>query len=203
MHYTNSLGTDLEVGMPKNHVWMGGADNSQTGIRFVANMPTEEIFSAPKRDEVNGVVYASKPLALNGNVIEGIRLTLKDGRIVDIHADQGEEVLRHAIETDEGSHYFGEIAMVPVDSPISESGLLFYNTLFDENAACHFAFGEAYPSCVEGGDFLSIEELKARGLNAESAEHVDFMVGTADLLIVGTTEDGREVVIMKDGKFAL
>ena len=203
VRYKNALGTDVTVGMPKEHVWLAGADTAKSGVRFVANMPTEEVFSAPQRDAVDGVLCASKPLALDGNLVEGIRLTLEHGRIVGIHADKGEDVLRQAIETDEGSHYLGEIALVPVDSPIAQSGLLYYNTLFDENAACHFAFGQAYPACVQGGDDLSDEELLARGINAVSSEHVDFMVGTDDLSIIGTTSDGREVVIFKDGRFAL
>ena len=152
---------------------------------------------------MDGVLCASKPLALDGNLIEGIRLTLEHGRIVGIHADKGEEVLRQAIESDDGAHYLGEIALVPVNSPIAQSGLLYYNTLFDENAACHFAFGQAYPACVPGGDDLSEEELLACGINASNSEHVDFMVGTEDLSIIGTTSDGREVVIFKDGRFAL
>lgn len=130
-------------------------------------------------------------------------MTFKAGRIVDVHADKGEDVLRKAVDTDEGSHYLGEIALVPQDSPIAQSGLLFYNTLFDENAACHFAFGEAYPGCVKGGDGLSIEELKARGINAQSNTHVDFMVGTEDLRITGTTRDGRTISVFENGKFAL
>ncbi|MBE6617866.1 MAG: aminopeptidase [Ruminococcaceae bacterium] len=203
LRYTNSLGTDLTVGMPEEHVWMAGGDTSRAGIKFVANMPTEEIFSAPKKDEVNGVLYASKPLNLRGNIVDGIRLTFEKGRIVDIHADQGEDILRAAIETDEGSHYLGEIALVPYDSPISNSGVLFFNTLFDENASCHFAFGEAYPSCVKGGDDLPMEELLKRGINADSSQHVDFMVGTADLSIIGTTEDGREIPVFVDGNFVI
>ena len=189
--------------LPDEHVWMAGADTAKSGVRFVANMPTEEIFSAPRRDAVDGVLAASKPLSLNGNVIEGIRLTLEHGRIVGIHADTNEEVLRQAIETDEGAHYLGEIALVPVDSPIAQSGLLFYNTLFDENAACHFAFGQAYPACVPGGDDLSEEELVRRGINVVSTMHVDFMVGTEDLSIIGTTKDGREVIVFENGRFAL
>ena len=203
VRYKNALGTDVVVGLPDEHVWMAGADTAKSGVRFVANMPTEEIFSAPKRDAVDGVLAASKPLALNGNVIEGIRLTLEHGRIVDIHADTNEEVLRQAIETDEGAHYLGEIALVPVDSPIAQSGLLFYNTLFDENAACHFAFGQAYPACVPGGDDLPEEELVRRGINVVSTMHVDFMVGTEDLSIIGTTKDGREVTVFENGRFAL
>lgn len=203
LHYRNALGTDLTVGMPEGHCWLAGADTTKGGVRFVANMPTEEVFSAPKRDEVNGVIVASKPLALNGNIIDGIRLTLKDGRIVEAHADRGEDVLRKAIDTDEGSHYLGEIALVPADSPIATSGLLFYNTLFDENAACHFAFGEAYPGCIEGGDDMEPAELIERGVNAESSTHVDFMVGTEDLTITGTTAEGQEVCVFRNGRFAL
>ena len=141
------------------------------------------------------MLAASKPLALNGNVIEGIRLTLEHGRIVGIHADTNEEVLRQAIETDEGAHYLGEIALVPVDSPIAQSGLLFYNTLFDENAACHFAFGQAYPGVCPAGTICPREELVRRGINVVSTMHVDFMVGTEDLSIIGTTKDGREVTV--------
>lgn len=203
LHYRNALGTDLTVGMPEGHCWLAGADTTAGGVRFVANMPTEEVFSAPRRDAVNGVIVASKPLVLSGNIVEGIRLTLRDGRIVEAHADKGEDVLRKAIETDEGSHYLGEIALVPADSPIARSGLLFYNTLFDENAACHFAFGEAYPGCIEGGDGMQTQELLARGINAESNMHVDFMVGTEDLTITGTAADGREVCVFRDGRFAL
>ena len=203
LHYTNALGTDLTVEMPENHVWMGGGDVCRSGVRFVANMPTEEIFSAPRRDGVNGTLVASKPLVLNGNLIEGIRFELRDGRIVGIHADRNEELLRKAVDTDEGSHYLGEIALVPYHSPISDSGILFYNTLFDENASCHFAFGEAYPACIQGGDELETEELIRRGINAKSDMHEDFMVGTADLSITGETEDGRIVTIFRDGDFAL
>lgn len=201
LHYTNSLGTDLTVGMPEDHVWMAGGDTTKSGVRFVANMPTEEVFSAPLRDSVNGVFYASKPLVLNGTIVKGIRFTFKDGRIVDLHADEGEETLKAAVGTDEGSHYLGEIALVPYDSPISKSGVLFFNTLFDENASCHFAFGKAYPSCIRGGEDMGMEELIAHGINAESNTHVDFMVGTDDLSITGITHDGREIPVMRNGNW--
>lgn len=201
LHYTNSLGTDLTVGMPEDHVWMAGGDTTKSGVRFVANMPTEEVFSAPLRDSVNGVLYASKPLVLNGTIVKGIRFTFKDGRIVDLHADEGEETLKAAVGTDEGSHYLGEIALVPYDSPISKSGVLFFNTLFDENASCHFAFGKAYPSCIRGGEDMGMEELIAHGINAESNTHVDFMVGTDDLSITGITHDGREIPVMRNGNW--
>lgn len=201
VHYKNSLGTDLMVGLPENHLWLAADEKAGTGIRFLANMPTEEVFSAPLRDAVNGVLYASKPLVLNGNIVDGIRLVFEQGRIVELHADINEETLRASIEIDEGAHYLGEIALVPYDSPISNSGVLFFNTLFDENASCHFAYGEAYPSCLQGGTDMTVEELVAAGLNAESSTHVDFMVGTEDLSIVGTTHDGRQVPIFVNGNF--
>ena len=204
LHYKNSLGTDLTVKMPENHMWLAGGDICNTnGVKFVANMPTEEVFSAPLRNGVDGTLVAAKPLVLNGSVVDGIRFTFREGRIVDIHADRGEEILRAEVNLDEGSHYLGEIALVPYDSPISNSGILFYNTLFDENAACHFAFGEAYPASIKGGDDLSPEELKAAGINAESNTHVDFMVGTADLEITGVTRDGRKVKVFEKGNFVI
>lgn len=202
LHYTNSLGTDLTIRLPETHLWSGGDSLCRTGRPFVANMPTEEIFTAPLRTGINGVVYAALPLVHNGNIIENFHFVIKDGRIVEAHAEKGEEILKAAIAEDEGASYFGEVALVPYDSPISNQKLLFYNTLFDENAACHLAFGEAYPECVEGGEAMSKEELKAAGLN-DSITHVDFMIGTSDLSIIGTTGDGREVPVFADGNFAL
>ena len=201
LHYKNSLGTDLTVRLPDNHVWTGGSEKTPAGAEFVANIPTEEIFTAPRWDGVDGRVYAALPLALNGNLVKDFWLELKGGRIVDLHAEEGEEVLRRSIDLDEGSHYLGEAALVPYDSPIRQSGVLFYNTLFDENASCHFAFGQAYPSCVRGGEELDGERQKAAGLN-QSINHVDFMVGTRDLSIVGVTRDGREIPVFVNGNFA-
>lgn len=201
LHYQNSLGTDLTVELPEGHFWAGGAEAcGKTGVPFSANIPSEEVFTLPKRDGVNGTVVASKPLSLNGNIVEGIRFTLKDGEIVALHADKGEDILRDATQVDEGARYFGEVALVPCASPISESGLLFYNTLFDENASCHFAFGDAYP-CIRDAEGLDEAGLLARGVN-RSIAHVDFMVGTPDLSITGTTRDGRTVPVFIDGNFA-
>ena len=200
LHYTNSIGTDLTVELPEGHFWAGDSEKSAAGIEFSANIPTEEIFTLPKRDGVNGTVVASKPLCHNGNIIDGFRFTLKDGKIVEVHAEQGEDILRDACTVDEGASFFGEAALVPYDSPISNSGILFYNTLFDENASCHFAFGEAYP-CIHGSENMSEDELKAAGVNF-SMTHVDFMVGTADLSIVGTTHDGKEIPVFVNGNFA-
>ena len=201
LHYRNSLGTDLTVLLPERHIWAGGSERSRQGVEFVANMPTEEIFTAPRYDGVNGRVYAALPLALDGSLVKDFYMDFREGKIVHIHAREGEEALRASIGVDEGSSYLGEVALVPYDSPIRSSGILFYNTLFDENASCHLAFGSAYPTCVQGGEGLSPQEQKALGLN-QSINHVDFMVGTRDLSIVGTTQDGREIPVFTDGSFA-
>ena len=200
LHYTNALGTDLTVELPEGHIWEAGNDVTLSGQEYIANIPTEELFTSPLKTGVNGVVYASLPLVHDGNIIDGFHFVVKDGKIVEARARQGEETLQAAIAVDEGASYFGEVALVPYDSPISNQKILFYNTLFDENAACHIAFGEAYP-CLEGGQKMTKEELKARGIN-DSITHVDFMVGTPDLRIVGTTHDGREIPVFENGNFA-
>ena len=164
------------------------------------NTGGEEVFTLPKRDGVHGTVVASKPLSLNGNIIEDFRFTLREGRIVGVSAAKGEDILRDAISVDEGASFLGEAALVPCDSPISRSGVLFYNTLFDENASCHFAFGSAYP-CIRGAEDMSEEELAARGVN-QSITHTDFMIGTPDLSITGTTHDSREIPVFVNGNFA-
>ena len=200
LHYTNALGTDLTVELPEGHIWEAGDDITLSGQSFIANIPTEELFTAPLKTGVNGVVYSSMPQVHDGAIIDKFHFVVKDGKIVEAHAEKGEETLKGAISVDEGASYFGEVALVPYDSPISNQKILFYNTLFDENAACHIAFGEAYP-CLEGGKKMSKDELKAHGLN-DSFTHVDFMIGTADLSIVGTTHDGQQVPIFVDGNFA-
>ena len=200
LHYTNALGTDLTVELPEGHVWESGGDVTLNGQTYIANIPTEEIFTAPLKTGANGVIMGSMPLVHDGNTIENFRFVVENGKIVEATARLGEQVLQAAISVDEGAAYFGEVALVPYDSPISNQGLLFYNTLFDENAACHIAFGEAYP-CLEGGQKMSKDELKARGLN-DSITHVDFMIGTPDLSITGKTRDGREVPIFINGNFA-
>lgn len=202
LHYENALGTDFTVGLPQGHYWAGGAEGCKSipGLEFVANMPTEEVFTLPHRDQAEGRVYAALPLALHGNLIEHFYLDFKDGKIVDVHAEAGEEYLRQAIRIDEGASHLGEVALVPYHSPIRDTGILFYETLFDENAACHLAFGKAYP-CLDGADGKSEDELLALGVN-DSMTHVDFMVGTADLSITGRTADGREVPVFVNGDFA-
>ena len=200
LHYTNSLGTDLTVELPEGHIWEAGNDVTQSGQPYIANIPTEELFTSPLKTGVNGVVYSSMPLVHDGAIIDKFHFVVKEGKIVEAHAEKGEETLLGAISVDEGASYFGEVALVPYDSPISNQKILFYNTLFDENAACHIAFGEAYP-CLEGGQKMDKEELKARGLN-DSITHVDFMIGTPDLSIVGTTHDGKEIPVFVNGNFA-
>ncbi len=200
LHYTNSLGTDLVINLPEGHLWIGGADYTPEGHEFIANMPTEEVFTAPDRTGVNGVVKNALPLNLNGTIVDGFELTFKEGKVVDFKAEEGYDALKGLLDTDEGSRYLGEVALVPYDSPISNTGILFYNTLFDENASCHLALGKAYPVCVEGGEDMSKEDLEAKGIN-DSISHVDFMVGTSDLKIVGQTVSGEEVVIFEMGNF--
>ena len=200
LKYRNSLGTDLTVELPEGHFWEGGNELTPDGTKFCANMPTEEVFTAPKKDGVNGIVYASKPLAIDGDIVENFHMVIQDGKIVETHADRGQKILDNAISVDAGASFLGEVALVPYDSPISNSGVLFFNTLFDENASCHLAFGEAYP-CIQGGNEMSREELDARGLNYSIA-HEDFMIGTPDLSIIGITQDGREIPVFTDGNFA-
>ena len=200
LHYTNALGTDLTIQLPEHHLWESGEDVTPAGQSFIANIPTEEIFTAPLRNGANGVVYSAMPLVHEGNIIDKFHFVVKDGQITEARAEKGEAELQAAISVDEGASYFGEVALVPYDSPISNQKLLYYNTLFDENAACHIAFGEAYP-CIEGGREMSKDELKARSLN-DSITHVDFMVGTPDLCITGTTADGREISVFTDGNFS-
>ncbi len=201
LHYQNSLGTDFTVGLPEHHFWAGGSEGCRPrGVDFIANMPTEEVFTLPHRNKAEGRVYAAMPLALNGNLIENFWFEFHAGKIVDVHAEKGEDVLREAISLDEGALHLGEVALVPYHSPIRDTGILFYETLFDENAACHLAFGEAYP-CLEGAEGKSKEELLSMGVN-DSMTHVDFMVGTADLSITGLTHDGKEVAVFQNGDFA-
>jgi aminopeptidase len=201
LHYKNSLGTDLRIELPKDHIWLGGSDLTPEGVEFIANMPTEEVFTLPKKNGVNGVVWSSMPINRNGNIIDKFSLTFKEGRIVDFSAEEGYDVLKTLVETDEGSRYLGEVALVPYASPISKLGILFYNTLFDENASCHLAIGEAYPVCIKNGENMSKEELKKAEVN-DSSVHVDFMIGTKDLEITGIAESGQEIPVFKDGNFA-
>lgn len=201
LHLKNSIGTDLKVMLPKNHIWLGGSEYSADGVEFIANMPTEEIFTVPARKGVDGIVVSSMPLNYNGNLIEDFSITFKDGQIIDFQAKNGYETLKQLVKTDEGSRYLGEIALVPYDSPISNMNILFYNTLFDENASCHLAIGKAYPVCLKDSEAMSKDELKAAGVN-DSLVHVDFMFGTADMKIEGMTASGEMIIIFENGNFA-
>lgn len=201
LHYKNSLGTDLTITLPEGHIWAGGGSTLPDGRYFVANIPTEEVFTLPHRMGVDGIVYASMPLAYNGNVIDHFWLRFKDGQVVDFDAEKGKDVLARLLDTDEGARHLGEVALVPYDSPISNRNQLFFNTLYDENASCHLALGKAYPANLEGGGDLDREALLERGAN-DSLIHVDFMVGTSDLSITATTLEGDEVPIFVDGNWA-
>jgi len=200
LHYT-APGTDLTVGLPEGHLWVGAGSINEQGHEFMANMPTEEVFTVPQNDAVEGYVTSTKPLSYGGNIIDEFTITFKNGRIVDVKAKEGEEILKQLVETDEGSHYLGEMALVPHNSPISESNILFFNTLFDENASNHFAIGSAYAFCIEGGKQMSKEELENHGLN-RSITHVDFMVGSEKMNIDGIKEDGSTEPIFRNGDWA-
>ena len=199
LRYTCENGTDLLLELPEGHIWLGGEESSKDGTIFNANIPTEEVFSAPQYNGVNGVVHSTKPLIYHGNTISDFSLTFKEGKIVEYTAKEGYEVLKELVETDEGSHYLGEVALVDHFSPISQSNQIFYETLFDENASCHLAIGASYPTCLKNSDGLSEEELKERGLN-HSLTHVDFMIGHERMNIKGYTRDGQAVDIMIDGR---
>lgn len=194
-------GTNLEVGLPKGHIWQGGAAVAEDGTVFNPNMPTEEVYTLPHKYEVNGTVSSTKPLNYGGNLIDEFTLTFKDGAVVDFKAKQGEEVLKHLLETDEGAKRLGEVALVPDESPVSQSGLIFYNTLFDENASCHIALGKAYPTSIEGGSKMSLDELDKHGVN-DSMIHVDFMIGSKEMDIDGVKADGTKEAVFRHGTWA-
>ncbi len=196
--YHNSLGTDLEIGLPNGYLFQSADEG--TGNGNIVNMPTEEVFTSPDRLRVKGRVYSSKPLLHNGNLIEDFWLEFREGKIIDYDAKKGKEILKGIIDTDEGSHYLGEVALVDYHSPISLTNVLFKNTLYDENASCHLAIGESFPECIQDGLTKEKEELVLRGLNM-SHEHVDFFIGTSDLEVKAVLQNGKEVVIMKDGDF--
>lgn len=200
LRYTGP-GTDLTIELAPGHIWISAGSENAKGDIFVANMPTEEVFTAPLKGGVNGTVASTKPLSYGGNLIKDFSLTFKDGKIVDVQAEEGLEVLKNLVDTDEGSAYLGEVALVPHRSPISDTNLIFYNTLFDENASCHLAIGKAYAFCIEGGKAMNEEEQMAAGLN-NSLVHVDFMIGSAELNIDGEREDGTYEPVFRDGNWA-
>jgi aminopeptidase len=194
-------GTDFRLGLADDHLWLGGGTTAGNGIYCIPNMPTEEVFSAPHKARAEGTVTATKPLSHMGTMIEGIHVRFSEGRIVEAKATRGQEVLEKLIGTDEGARRLGEVALVPHSSPIAQSGLIFLNTLFDENAASHIALGQSYSSCIRDGDKLSKEELAARGAN-ESLIHVDWMIGSGELDIDGVTATGVTEPLMRKGEWA-
>ena len=199
LRYTGP-GTDFELGLADGHLWMGGGATALNGIDCLPNIPTEEVFTTPHRNRARGTVRSTKPLSYQGTLIEEIAVRFEDGKVVEARAKTGQEVLQRMLDTDEGARRLGEVALVPHSSPISASGLLFSNTLFDENAACHIAMGQAYSTCLEGGDSLSLEQLAERGANS-SLIHVDWMMGSGELDIDGVMQNGREEPLMRAGEW--
>lgn len=200
LHYI-APGTDLTIELPEGHLWAQGDSINEKGHTFVANMPTEEVFTAPLKTGVNGTVSSTKPLSYGGNLIDKFSLTFENGRIIKVTAEEGLEALENLVEIDEGSHYLGEVALVPHQSPISDTNILFYNTLFDENASNHLAIGSAYAFTLEGGKNMNQEQLAAAGLNT-SLTHVDFMIGSAEMDIYGISADGTKEPIFLKGNWA-
>ena len=202
LRYTSKNGTDLTVGLIPEGIFAGGGEYTLgSNIYFNPNIPTEEIFTSPMRGKADGIVYATKPLSYRGELIEDFSVRFEDGKAVEVKAAKGEELLRKMISMDEGAAYLGECALVPYKSPISESGILFYNTLFDENAACHLALGHGFTNCLRDYEKYTLDEAHALGVN-DSQIHVDFMIGSTDLAIVAHTRDGRDVQIFKNGNWA-
>lgn len=195
-------GTDLEVVLPAGHVWKGGASAIPRGDSFMPNIPTEEIFTMPHAYQVNGTLAATMPLATRGRLIDGMRFTFKDGAVVDFDATEGRDILQGLLDSDEGARRLGEVALVGEDSPIKRTGLLFKNTLYDENASCHFAFGQAYGENLQGGNDMDAQQRKQAGMNA-SIVHVDFMVGGPQVDVTGVTKDGKQVPLLVKGNWVV
>lgn len=200
LHY-RAPGTDLTIDLADDHLWIAASSKTKHGVRFIPNVPTEEVFTMPHKDGVNGTVRSTMPLSYSGNLIENFSLTFRDGRVVDFSADKGEEHLRSILETDEGARRLGEVALVPHQSPISQSGVIFYNTLFDENASCHIALGSALQFNLRNYEKLSEKEMKEKGFN-DSIMHVDFMIGSSELDIDGETCHGKHEPIFRKGNWA-
>lgn len=201
LHYKSER-TDVEIGLTKGHVWLGASAVNADGVEIQVNMPTEEVFTSPDYRRVNGVIGNTRPLAYQGAIIDDFKLTFKDGVVTDFEAGVGYEVLENLLNNDEGARRLGEIALVPDDSPISNSGILYYNTLYDENASCHVALGRAFPNAIQDGKSFTKEELFDKGLN-QSMVHVDFMMGGSDLSIDGIKEDGTVEPVFRDGNWVI
>ncbi len=201
LEYRSSNGTNLRVGLIRGGIFAAGSEKTLSGVEFNPNIPSEEVFTSPARGEAEGIVYSTKPLSYQGQLIRNFSVRFEEGRAAEVHAAQGTAVLRKMIEMDEGAAYLGECALVPFDSPISNTGLLFYNTLFDENAACHLALGSGFTNCIQGYESHTEEELHAMGVN-DSMIHVDFMIGNDDLKITGVTDTGARYPIFDRGNWA-
>ncbi|MDO4568986.1 MAG: aminopeptidase [Planctomycetia bacterium] len=202
LHYSSKNGTDFSLGLIEGGRFLGGGDTTLNGNFFNPNIPSEEIFTSPMAGEAEGIVYATKPLSYQGELIEDFWVRFENGRATEVGAKKGVELLQKMISMDEGAAKLGECALIPFDSPINNTGLLFFNTLFDENASCHLALGHGFSNTLEGFENLTTEECYARGIN-DSMIHVDFMIGSRDLSIRGTTRDGKEVLIFQDGNWVL
>lgn len=202
IHMKNAAGTDLKVGLATDHQWIAAEEEGQDGVPFTANMPTEEIFTAPHNKKINGTVVNALPLVNNGNVIDNFAITFKDGKVVDYRAEVGFDALKGLLSSDEGVLSLGEIALIGKNSPIAESGILFFNTLFDENASCHLAFGASYPTTVKDGNAMNADQLAEHGMN-QSLQHVDFMVGTKDIDIDGIAYDGTVTPLFRNGEWVI
>lgn len=198
--YTSASGTDFSVELPEGHIWHGGCAHTQAGHRFFPNIPTEEVYTTPHRAKTNGTVYSALPLVYAGQEINNFWITFQDGKAVDCGAEVGLEVLQSIINTDENAGYLGEVALISKNTPIRQSQTIFYNTLYDENASCHLALGAGFPECLRGGEDLSKEELMKLGVN-DSSTHVDFMIGTDDLNIVGIDAEGKEHQLFVNGQW--
>ena len=202
VHFASSNGTDLTVGLADGAIWESAASRSEKGVVFLPNIPTEEVFTAPHKDKVEGIVYGTKPYVFNGQLIKNFYVRFEQGRVVEHGAEEGADLLGQLLDSDEGARSIGEVALVPASSPINRSGKLFYSTLFDENAACHIAFGASYPGTTKGGTALTKEQLEARGMN-QSRLHEDVMIGAEDSEITGKCRDGRTVQLFKNGVWVL
>ena len=200
LHYTSENGTDLWVGLTDAHVWEGGATKTPAGKTFFPNIPTEEVFTSPHCDRVDGIVYSALPLVRHGNKIDRFWLRFENGEVVEYDAEVGRDTLASILETDEGARRLGEVALISKNTPIRETETLFFDTLYDENASCHLALGSGFPECYEGGYDMTQEELRERGLN-KSGTHVDFMIGADDLDITGVTPDGEEIPVFVNGQW--
>lgn len=202
LHYKNSLGTDLTIELPKGHRWLACGEKAKTGFEFIANIPTEEVFTVPHKKGANGVVYGTKPIVDMTDTIEDFWIRFEEGMVVEFYASKNQHLLEKLLNFDAGSKYLGEVALVPHSSPISRSGILWYNTLYDENASCHLAIGEGYTDCLKGISDADDEIKEALGFN-QSLTHVDFMIGSTDLSITGTLQNGEVVDVFVNGEWAI